>query len=132
MKIDAASKNLCQEFFELTAIEPPMLWAQSAYSGGWHVVPDKNYKGVEFHDEPGAGDFYNYAPAYDLDFLFELLPLRTDNIRDTVMLGRATDNNGWSCVWRDIISLSDRPADAVIVLLIKAIRHENYKTRGIE
>lgn len=130
MKLTAASKNLCEEFFQLTGIKPPLLWARSAYNGEWQVVPDTHYTVHEYADEPGAGQFYDYSPAYDLDFLFDLVPLRTTDIRDTFLFGRDTNNKGWSCVWRNIVSISDKPADAVIVLLMKAIRQEQFKIRG--
>jgi hypothetical protein len=110
----AASRNLCADFYKETGIEPPLWWA---YNGQWVLVPRKTYR----------PEFTSFSPAYDLDFLVPLLPLRTGDIRNTAMLGRGIKDNTWSCVWRDIVSVSDKPADAVIVLLITAVRREALK-----
>lgn len=58
------------------------------------------------------------CPKYDLGYLMAKLPKRTEDIRDTVMLGRATDNRGWSVVYRDTVCIADTPEDAACELAI--------------
>lgn len=118
MKIEAASKNLCEDFFQATGIEPPVLWGYNIRNGEWEVVPRSFTSSDNYND---------FSPAYDLDFLITLTPLRIKGIKDTFMLGRNDDNTGWSAVWRDIVSHADKPADAVIVLLTKAAQREQIK-----
>lgn len=58
------------------------------------------------------------------DFLINQLPLRDGDIRNTAMIGRTTNNNGWSVVWQDIVSIEPIVDDAIAKLLIKAIRQQ--------
>lgn len=57
-------------------------------------------------------------PLYTSDYLLERLPLRSKRIEDTAMLGRATNNNGWSIVYRDMAYLADTPLKALLKLII--------------
>lgn len=66
-------------------------------------------------------------PAYDLDYLVCSTPLRNVDIRDTFMLGRNTDNTGWSAVYRDFVCIATEPADAVCQLLIKIYEYDTPK-----
>lgn len=56
---------------------------------------------------------------FNLDGLLQLLPLRTDDIRDSAMLGRASDNMRWCVVYRDYQTLADTPKQAIINLLVQ-------------
>lgn len=58
------------------------------------------------------------TPLYTSDYLLDKLPKRTDDIRDTAMLGRATDNIGWSVVYQDIVCLANTPLKALLKLII--------------
>lgn len=58
------------------------------------------------------------TPLYTSDYLLERLPLRSKRIEDTAMLGRATNNNGWSIIYRDMAYLADTPLKALLKLII--------------
>ena len=58
------------------------------------------------------------CPLYTSDYLLEKLPERTERIEDTAMLGRATNNDGWSVVYRDFVCLADTPLKALLKLTI--------------
>lgn len=58
------------------------------------------------------------CPLYTSDYLLERLPLRSKRIEDTAMLGRATNNNGWSIVYGDMAYLADTPLKALLKLVI--------------
>ena len=96
-----ASYENCQRLYELT---------------GWEDVEDW----FVYHGESKNFIVTGRAcPKYDLDYLVCSTPLRNEDIRDTFMLGRKTDNDGWSAVYRDFVCLAEEPADAVCKLLIK-------------
>ena len=52
-----------------------------------------------------------------LEALMKLLPFRTHDIRDTVLIGRASDNRRWSVVYQDHTIIDESPKTAVIRLL---------------
>jgi hypothetical protein len=58
------------------------------------------------------------VPLYTSDYLLQKLPKRTERIEDTAMLGRATNNNGWSVVYRDVVCLAETPLKALLKLVI--------------
>lgn len=64
------------------------------------------------------------AYKYDLGYLLRRLPKRTQSIYDTVMLGRATDNNGWSIVYRDLCCIADTPEDVACKLAIELFKQD--------
>lgn len=55
----------------------------------------------------------------DLNLIMAILPRRTDDILDTAMLGRMTNNDGWSCVYRKITCLGKTPKEAVLKMLVE-------------
>lgn len=68
------------------------------------------------------------CPKYDLDYLLNSTPIRsTQDITTTFMLGRNTDNTGWSAVYRDFVCIATEPADAVCQLLIKIYEYDTPK-----
>lgn len=59
------------------------------------------------------------ARMVDLEDLMLMLPYRTADIADTVLIGRMDDNKRWSAVYRDVVCIEDTPKEAVIQLLYK-------------
>lgn len=118
MNADYASRELGVELLGYIDWPDTAYWAKSAYSGEWEVVPTLEYKRHEFHDEPGAGDFYDHTPAFSLGVLFSHIPLRAEDIEDTVIIGRHDRNGYWAVVWREQVYTARTPADALIKLFI--------------
>jgi hypothetical protein len=54
-----------------------------------------------------------------LEKLLEFFPIRSWDIADTAMLGRASDNRRWVVVYRDYHTIADTPKQAVINLLLQ-------------
>lgn len=113
-----ASIENCKKLYELTG------WTGQTW---WHVYKwdDNNYrtgeKTIETSDNIEYHDAHNHkiCPAYDLEYLLEMSPKRTNDITETLLLGRNTDNTGWSVVYHDLVIIDKTPVDAVCGLLIK-------------
>ena len=120
MHINVADRELCEKLHVKYGWDAaiPAWWARSNRTGQWTVVPSKTYKTHEFHDEPGAGDFYDHLPAYDLDFLLEKLPKRGDSIESVVLLGRNENNKGWAVTYLSEVYVDERASNAVAKLLL--------------
>lgn len=120
--INAVDRELCAKLYLKYGWDSaiPGWWAKSAYSGQWTTVPSKTYKAQEFHDEPGAGDFYDHMPAYDLEFLIDKLPLRSDHtIEANPLVGRDVHNTGWAIIYMDIVCRDRYARNAVAKLLLE-------------
>jgi hypothetical protein len=118
MKINAVDRGLCDKLYAKYGWEPDAWWAKSSYSGGWVVVPSKYYKAPEYHDEPGAGNFYGHTPAYDLDFLIDKVPYRNGDIQDTFLLGRNENNKGWAVAYKENVYTDEVARNAVAKFLL--------------
>lgn len=81
-----------------------------------------------FKDKPFVNTVHNLirdgysvedvTPLYTSDYLLEKLPKRSELIEHTAMLGRGTNNVGWSIVYKDFVCLADTPAKALLKLII--------------
>lgn len=94
--MNVASPELSQELYELSK------WC-----------PSERCNGIHYATSP---------PPYDLGYLMRKLPERTSRIEDTVMLGRATDNNGWSTVYREFVFIDATPENAAALLAIELFK----------
>lgn len=118
------SRELANELHGVTGWKPEAWWAKSAYNGEWMIVPDKHYKVHEYHDEPGAGSFYDHSPTYTLGYVIDKTPKRDHSIENTFMLGRNEDNTKWSSVYQDVVCLEELPADSIARLLITLVNQK--------
>lgn len=101
--MDTELFDLCKAVYEKTG------WMKYF---DWHFNEDGQIKRTI------EGAVFTGVPLYTSDYLLEKLPMRTSRIEDTAMLGRATDNNGWSVVYRDNAYLADTPLKALLKLTL--------------
>lgn len=106
---NVASLDNCRELYELSGWEDCYWWYNSL-KGENPIVATRRLSTKKL--------VWATIPAYDAGYLLRKLPERTDDIRDTVLLGRATDNKGWSAVYRDFCGLGTTPENALAKLCI--------------
>lgn len=118
MKV-ASLKN-SQRLHELTG------WGDTSHTYLKHSLQPRAQVYAIPYDEPDglkfltlSGELEYRVPAYDLEYLTDRTPLRDNDITNTFMLGRTTNNDGWSAVYRDIVVIDRTAVDAVAGLLIK-------------
>lgn len=128
MNIDVAVLSICKELSEISG------WGDTY----WNYSRSSHYKDTEPEHPFVLGhrgsvetqELKERYPAYDLGYLLRKLPERTENIRDTVLLGRATDNKVWSIVYQDLCCIADTPENAAAELAIKLFKQGILKKEG--
>lgn len=119
--IDVANLKLCQQLWELSGWE----------TSDWYDLDPDGRPEEYLATTEDKIDENNYIPAYSLGYLLRKLPNRTERIQDTVLLGRATDNKGWSIVYRDMTKIANTPEDAAAKLAIELFK-KGILTRSTE
>lgn len=115
-----ANLENCRKLYELTGWwNSHLYWHYGAKSAPLPISPGlMEWSTVEEPRTIHEGE--QYIPAYDLNCLVESTPFRSnDDITHTFMLGRNTDNTGWSAVYKNWVCIAQEPEDAVCELLIK-------------
>lgn len=121
---DVASLGLCKELYEVSGWTGTFnFWEQSdgVPSGEPYLIQPELMRRYGLW---GTQEVKKRWPAYDLGYLLRKLPERDKDIRNTVMLGRATGNQGWSCIYRDFAGLGDTPEDAAAKLAIELFKQK--------
>lgn len=126
--MNVSGQSVSKELYRLTGWRADQMWIHypKIDRRGGSAVHDWSYEKCVPITYRGMHTFL--SPAYDLGVLIRKLPERIGmSVETTALIGRSSNNEGWSVIYDDLVQIDKTPEDAVAKLLCILIRKGTIK-----